>query len=143
MEPITAFQGEYRWLSNFVSPRVWYDGVQYPTVEHAYQAAKTEIHEERQRIRSCKTAADAKRAGRTVTMRDDWDTDKLAVMEGLIRQKFSKEPFRTLLIATGDAEIVEGNTWNDKYWGQVRGSGCNHLGRLIMQIRQEIRSSDD
>lgn len=136
--PIIEFQGAYRWLSNFVSLPVWYDGLRYPTVEHAYQAAKTDIDEERQHIRNCRTPGDAKRAGRTVTISSGWDAIKLLVMGGLLQQKFRVEPYKGLLLATGDASIVHGNNWGDRYWGVCNGVGDNHLGQLIMLVRAEL-----
>ncbi len=139
---IGEFKGEYRWLSNFTPCKVVLDGHIYPSTEHAYQAAKTLSFEEREAIRTS-TAAGAKRLGREVTIRRDWDTVKDKVMEDLQRQKYSQEPFMSELIATGDQEIVEGNLWHDNYWGacycgKCIGTGQNKLGKLIMKIRASI-----
>lgn len=139
---ITSFSGEYRWLSNF-----WYAGVSafgriFPTVEHAYQACKSMEPVDWQKIAWCKTPGDAKRAGRTLKIREDWDQIKLFVMEELLIQKFQHPHLRQLLLDTGDQEIVEGNTWGDTFWGVCNGVGENHLGKLIMKIRTMIRNGE-
>jgi len=134
---IKEFKGEYRWLSNFTPCKVLLDGVEYPSTENAYQASKTLIYAERQPFTSM-TAGQAKRAGRKVTMRDDWDNVKLDVMENLNRQKYLTEPLKSMLIKTGDVEIQEGNTWGDTFWGICNGVGQNNLGKIIMKIRKEI-----
>lgn len=136
---ITTFAGTYCWLSNFHPSTVQLDHDEYPTVEHAYQAAKTFDHSHRRRIREADRPAHARRLGRTVPLRDDWPTARLSVMEGLLRQKFaSGTPLAALLLATGDQELVEGNTWGDEFWGVCRGRGENHLGRLLMALRSEL-----
>ena len=135
---ITEFQGEYRWLSNFWPVTIQLDALIYPTVEHAYQAAKTLKHDERLIIQNCKTPGKAKAQARHLTQREGWKAVKDAVMTSLIRQKFSHEPLRTRLLATGSQEIQEGNCWNDTYWGVCRGVGQNKLGVIIMQIREEL-----
>ncbi len=137
---IPEFQGEYRWLSNFAPVVVWYDGRSYITVEHAYQASKTEDYDEREAIRACRKPGDAKRMGRTVTIESGFEGYKRKIMLGLLRQKFRQVPYRSRLLATGNAEIVEGNTWGDRYWGVCRGTGENVLGKLIMQVRDELRA---
>lgn len=140
MNKIESFQGEYRFLSNFWHVYVRYDGELYPTVEHAYQAAKTLNPEFRKAI-AYATTGEAKRMGRQVPMRPDWDSIKIDVMRDLLRQKFTEEPeLRELLLATGDAELIEGNTWGDYFWGVCNGEGQNNLGKLLMEIRDGLRS---
>lgn len=105
----------------------------YPTVEHAYQAAKTHDRTARRRIREASTAADAKTLGQDVTLRDDWDTVKLDIMRQLLRSKFTDPDLAGKLRATGRRRLVEGNTWGDAYWGvdATTGEGENWLGRLL------------
>jgi ribA/ribD-fused uncharacterized protein len=133
---IGEFQGPHRWLSNFAPVTVEFEGVPYPSVEHAYQAAKTKDRDQRATLLTL-TAGQAKRAVRAFDVRPDWDDCKLEIMEALLRQKFAQEPYRTKLRETGRRMIVEGNNWGDTFWGMCRGAGTNHLGRLIMQIREE------
>ena len=139
MNEIGEFQGQYRWLSNFVSVPVELDGETYPTVEHAYQAAKTTSAVARERVRQHVRPGEAKREGKNLVLRPGWDDNmKLAIMEDLLRQKFNQQPFRSWLLATGNARLVEGNSWGDRFWGVCKGVGHNHLGRLIMKIREEL-----
>ena len=135
---INDFRGDYRWLSNFHLVDVELDGVRYPSTEHAYQAAKTIDAAQRESIRVLPTCGMAKRAGQRVTLRADWEQVKRDVMLDLQRQKYRSPELRKLLLGTSDAELVEGNTWGDTYWGVCRGVGENWLGRLIMQVRAEI-----
>lgn len=143
MTPISSFTGEYRWLSNFWSASVVYDGAIYPTVEHAYQAAKTFDQLQRESIRRATSPGIAKRAGRRVDIRDDWEAAKLGIMQELVRQKFMVPDLRTKLLNTGDAPLIEGNYWGDTFWGVCRGKGHNHLGRILMSVRAALRDSND
>lgn len=139
MNKIDHFTKEYRWLSNFHESPVVYDGVTYPTVEHAYQAAKTSSPEAREIIRSAPKPAMARKLGQEVELSSDWDTRRVAVMSSLLVQKFSVEPLRTKLLNTGDAELIEGNWWKDTFWGVCNGVGKNMLGQLLMEIRKNLK----
>ena len=149
-DAITAFRGAHRWMSNFWPVDVVFEGVSYPSVEHAYQAAKTLDPAIRAAVRECATASAAKKAGRTFTIRADWDAVRLEIMRGLLVQKFQRPDLAELLRATGTAHIEEGNTWNDRFFGVVRvgdtWEGLNHMGRLLMEIRASLppasRSAD-
>lgn len=135
---ISSFTGDYRWLSNFWPVIVRLDGDEYPSVEHAYQAAKTLDREARKRFQSIMVkAGDAKRMGRKLVLRPDWNARKMEIMLYLLRQKFEQEPLRTKLLATKDHDLVEGNHWHDYYWGVCNGKGQNHLGKLLMRVRTE------
>ncbi len=134
---IRSFKGTG--FSNFAPCAVMLDGHTYPSVEAAYQAAKTLDDQERRTIRSCTSPADAKRLGKTVTLRPDWDDIKVDVMKDLLEQKFAQPKYRTLLLSTGKGNLVEGNTWGDTFWGVVNGTGKNTLGLLIMAIRQRLQ----
>ncbi len=138
---IHVFSGEYRFLSNFWPALVMLDGMAFPTVEHAYQAAKTNDMIERRRISALATPGQAKRAGRELHLDSDWDGErKEAVMLDLLRQKFSIPKLREMLLATGDRDLIEGNTWGDTFWGVCRGTGQNNLGKLLMRVRDEVTS---
>ena len=136
----TSFRVSFDWLSNFFRCDVTLDGEVYRSVEHAFQAAKTTNPAERTKVRALASPVFAKRAGKKVTLRSDWKTVKLDVMLGLLRQKFAPgSMLAERLLATGDAHIEEGNHWGDHYWGTVDGKGANHLGRLLLQVRKELR----
>lgn len=139
MEKIEKFSDAWKVLSNFYACPVMYEGKEYPTVEHAYQAAKTTDEEIREYIRTLSAPGLAKKAGKMVDLREDWEEVKIQVMEDLCRQKFTQDPFcRSKLLHTEDAELIEGNTWGDTFWGVCKGKGKNHLGKILMKIRQEI-----
>jgi ribA/ribD-fused uncharacterized protein len=136
---IDSFRGAHRFLSNFHPCRVALDGQVYRSVEHAYQAAKTTDRERRKELHRL-TAAGAKRWASALPLRPDWEAVKLDVMHDLLRQKFlGDEGLAAQLLATGEHDLIEGNTWGDTYWGVYRGCGNNHLGRLLMQVRSELR----
>lgn len=143
---IDRFDGQFFFLSNFYYSDVTLDGVEYPTIEHAFQAAKTLDPEERQKVLESGSPGAAKRLGREVKMRGDWDSIKFGIMEDLIRQKFTRyTDLRQLLLDTGDAEIVEGNTWGDRLWGMTldkngQYAGQNYLGKLLMKVRAELET---
>lgn len=141
MTKIDSFSGDNRWLSNFWPATIEYEGDSYRSVECAYQAAKTDDKKERTAIRLAAKSGDAKRLGRTVTIRPDWDKQKVHVMYELLQQKFSVEPLRGKLIATGDSELIEGNHWHDTFWGVCNGRGENWLGRLLMRVRDELKDT--
>lgn len=134
---IDSFQGDYRWLSSFEPVDVVFEGEIYPSVEHAYVAAKTLDRDTRKTIAALSSPGAAKRAGRSLKLRPDWEQVKLDVMEKLVRQKFQHVRLRRLLMSTVGMEIVEGNTWGDTFWGVCCGVGENHLGKIIMKVRAE------
>lgn len=137
---IAEFQGPYRFLSNFWPAEVKDDGITYPDVEHAYQAAKTLDMSLRRRIAALPTPAAAKHMGESFPPRSDWPQIKLTVMERCVRYKFAHHPdLQRRLLATGNAYLQEGNTWNDQFWGACHGVGENHLGKILMKVRSELR----
>jgi len=137
---IKGFFGEYRWLSNFWYSSVEYDGLIYPTVEHAYQAAKTYSIADREIIKQANAPSDAKRLGKRVKIRDDWHLVKIDVMKDLLRKKFTLPALREKLLATGDSPLEEANTWGDTFWGTCEGLGQNKLGELLMEVRNELHN---
>lgn len=146
-EAIKYFRGQHSFLSNFHAYPVADRGEAWPTLEHAYQAAKTDDPEWLARIREARTPGDAKRRGRTVKLRRCWDGMRDRVMLRLLRAKFSGT-LGALLLATGEAYLEEGNDWHDTYWGVCDGGcrmgphrprGKNKLGVLLMTVRAELR----
>jgi ribA/ribD-fused uncharacterized protein len=112
--------------------------VTYPSVEHAYVAAKTLDPELRAKVARFTKPGDIKRFGRTLKIRSDWERIKVDVMTDLLIQKFAQEPFRTNLLNTGDADIEETNWWGDRFWGVCDGEGLNTLGELLMWVRDQL-----
>ena len=138
MKHIDCFDKEYAFLSNFYETPVWYEGMMYQTSEAAFQAAKTLNLEERVNFQTM-LPGKAKREGRKVTLRSDWESIKDQVMYEIVKDKFTRnEALRQRLCDTRDAVLVEGNYWNDRYWGVYKGEGLNKLGNILMRVRQEI-----
>jgi ribA/ribD-fused uncharacterized protein len=140
---IDSFRFEFGFLSNFYESSIWVGGERYPSVEHAYQAAKAGDESTKRLIREADSPAVAKRLGFSCQLPPDWDTRKVDIMRGLVREKFKNPLLRPLLLATGDAMLIEGNTWNDTTWGICRGKGQNWLGRILMQVRDECRAEEE
>lgn len=140
MRPITRFVGEYYCFSNFFPARVLFEGIEYPTSEHAFQAAKTLDHVRRYSIARLPTPRSAKREGRLVMLRSDWEEVKVPIMEAILRDKFTRHSrLHWVLLSTRDRPLIEGNTWGDREWGVVDGVGENKLGKALMKIRDEFR----
>jgi ribA/ribD-fused uncharacterized protein len=137
---IDKFEGKYFFLSNFYPCEITYKGITYPSTEHAFAAAKSN---DKQHKLYCSnpdiTPGQAKKAGRKCQLIDDWDNIRLEVMKELLTIKFSKEPLRSMLLETEDKELVEGNWWNDTFWGVCNGIGQNNLGKLLMKLRESLR----
>ena len=142
MNNIDSFKDEHRFLSNFYPSPVEFEGIRFPTVEHAYQFAKTLNEEWRERIRQAPTPGKAKRLGHKAPSRENWKEIKVGVMGELLKQKFAEAELKRRLIETAGQEIVEGNYWHDNFWGVCFCGLCcdgqNTLGRLLMEIRHEL-----
>lgn len=135
---ITEFKNEYRFLSNFYKSPLVYKGKEYPTVEHAFQCAKTFDEAEQEKLRSYASPVIVKRAGKKVKLRPDWEDVKIDIMYEILKIKFSDPELKSLLLSTGNEILVEGNTWGDTFWGKCKGEGKNILGKLLMKVRSEL-----
>jgi len=129
-------------LSNFHPSTITFEGSLYPTVEHAYQASKTLDVDCRRLIRSASSPNDAKRLGRSITLRHDWNEVKVQLMRFLVKEKFKNPFLRHLLVSTGDLRLINENRWNDKFWGMVDGAGENWLGKILEEVRSEAKAED-
>lgn len=135
---IGSFKGKYYFLSNFYEAPVVYGGLQYLNNEAAFQAQKTLDNLCRLEFTRMHPN-EAKRLGRQVKLRADWEYVKDNVMYEVVLSKFKQNPGLCMkLLATGTQPLVEGNTWGDKYWGMVNGVGENHLGKILMRVRAEL-----
>jgi len=140
---IDRFVGVYGFLSNFWYCNIRFEGKTYRSIEHAFQAAKTHDVAERETIRKIITPKEAKRYGRRVKLRKDWESVKLNIMEMLVEQKFKDPELRGWLIDTGYAQLVEGNHFGDTFWGRCDNVGENHLGRILLSVRSKIHDKID
>lgn len=145
MNAIDRLRGDFAFLSNFYPCRIKYEGAVYGSAEAAFQAAKCEREADRTRFTGL-TAKQARQTGRNVPLRADWEQCKLGVLRDIIAIKFRDNPdLGEALLETGTAEIVEGNTWHDNYWGNCECAACksvegqNHLGRLLMECRMALK----
>ena len=134
---IAKFEGQYFFLSNFFECPVTYKGITFTNTEAAF-------HSQKDVNRAIEFAhldpSSAKKLGRKVTLRSDWEQVKDDIMYEVLVAKFTQNAaLKILLLRTGDQELIEGNWWNDTYWGVCRGVGKNTLGKLLMRLRQEIR----
>ncbi len=138
---VKGFFGNYRFLSNFHLAEVYYEGLLYPSTEHAYQAAKTldvNVREEFMKL----TCSQDKNKGQEIGLRDKWDVIKYDVMFAVVFDKFFRHTYlRTLLLETGDKYLEETNHWKDIYYGVCDGVGKNILGKILMQVRNIIKEN--
>lgn len=146
---IMDFSGSYWFLNNFAAcDQLIYQGKEYSTSEHAFQAQKLVDLKMREQIRLAANPSIAKSMGRRCVLRSDWEQIKLQVMEEVLRAKFSQNPkFKFSLLRTGTSQLIEGNTWHDNIWGVCLCSDCvprqggqNLLGLTLMKLRDEFRN---
>lgn len=138
MQPINEFRGKFRFLSNFYPILINLDGIIYPTAEHAYQASKTDDKGDKEVIATLKTAGMAKRHGRFVKLSPNFE--RWDAMFLILKIKFANPELRAKLLDTKGRDLIEGNYWNDKFWGVClkTNSGSNNLGIMLMMIRDSL-----
>jgi ribA/ribD-fused uncharacterized protein len=141
---IKEFQGEYRWLSNFWPVEISYKGRVFKSVEHAYMSEKntSDVWKD-----FCENEVDPKivnKMSRIITLCPDWDEVKVDIMNQLTRVKYQNQEFSEKLLKTGTQKLVEGNYWGDVFWGvdNETGEGQNLFGKILMEIREEIRNDE-
>jgi len=141
---ISEFKGKRRWLSNFWPVPILYEGIEYPTAEHAYQAAKSLDPHVRMSFLNNSNPAAAKKLGQEIKVREDWDEVRLDVMREILKIKFSNPDMADRLFRTKNDFIIEGNFWHDNFWGNCFCVRCaledsrNHLGELLMEVRKGL-----
>lgn len=137
---IDSFSGEYDFLSNFHPSPILHYGLIYPTVENAFQAAKCSDSNARSKFVNL-TPGEAKRLGRKIQLREDWDWARINIMAVLVKIKFiSSEDLLIKLVGTDGYELIEGNTWGDTFWGVCNGVGENNLGKILMETRDFMKT---
>jgi ribA/ribD-fused uncharacterized protein len=136
---INNFKGKYYFLSNFYSCPVTWDGITYQNNEAAFQSAKVLDKNIRKTFANL-NPSDAKRKGRHVILRPDWEDVKYDIMYEIVLAKFSQnDTLKHKLLETHHQHLEEGNTWGDKVWGTVHGVGENHLGKILMRVRAVLQ----
>lgn len=144
-QKITRFNGRWHFLSNFYLTPVVIFGHTWRTAEHAFQSAKLTNPEDVAKILRIPSPGSAKKFARSCQKFDDWDDRKVEIMRQVLSAKFrGSNQLWQWLLETGDAHLIEGNTWGDTFWGQVfsRGGwiGQNMLGQLLMELREELQA---
>jgi len=140
MKVINRFVGDYSFLNNFFPSTIYVEGFSYPTVEHAYQAHKTQDSSIKELIRCAKSPMIAKKLGKAILLPENWSMVKVDLMRKLVKLKFENPILREMLLSTSDLELTQENMWNDKFWGVCKGVGENWLGKILMEVRDEIRA---
>ena len=150
MEKIDSFSDKYAFMSNFSYSPMKFADITVPTAEHAFQMMKTTDRNMREFVAMAPTASQAKSRGRGVKIRGDWEQIKFDVMYRIQREKYRQNPhLRTALLATGDAELEEGNWWHDNTWGNCKCERCrdvegyNMLGNILMKVREKLREEEN
>ncbi len=137
-EPIAKFRGEYAFLSNFYETQIYCWGYKYSNAEAAFQAMKDPLKAE---MFVYLNGKEAKRLGRAVELRENWELLKEGFMYTVCFAKFTQnESLGRKLLATGDRMLIEGNTWGDTEWGVCNGAGKNLLGKILMRVREKIKN---
>jgi len=137
--------GLYKYFSNMFPCEVKFQGIVYPSSEHAYQAQKTFHIKTREKIAAIANPVEAKRFARTIGIRTHWEEVKFDLMVRCLLVKFSKQPFKTYLLKTGNYLIIEdAGKWDDCEWGiGKRGKGKNKLGLALMLVRNKLRDEEN
>lgn len=139
---IDNFSEKYEFLSNFYEKPFTYNGVEYKTSEHAFQAAKCANKDDAKKIIDADTPGKAKRLGRRITLRSDWEDVKIDIMYDILIAKFSDQDLKQKLLDTRDVILIEGTTWHDNTWGNCTCDKCknivgkNYLGKSLMKVRE-------
>ena len=142
---ISRFDGEYFFLSNFYQCKVVYDGIEYGSAEAAFQAAKTTDYDTRC-IFAKLNPSQAKRLGRTIQLRPDWEDIKFKIMKDIVARKFTQNfDLKQKLLYTGNEKLIEGNSWHDYIWGMNFSCtiGENNLGKILMEVRDELKGNKE
>ena len=144
MQVIDSFYDDYDFLSNFAITPVNFNNDWYRSSEHAFNALKATNQADHDYVKTAYTPSEAKKRGRSIELRRNWDKIKFAVMRDILYAKFCQNPMRSKLLATGNAILIEGNTWHDQIWGDcqcpkhIDMPGQNALGLLLMYTRLRL-----
>lgn len=141
---IKEFKNQYFFLSNFYECPIYYNKLVFCNAEAAFQAQKAIDEKEQYKFINL-NASQARKLGKTIVLRKDWEEVKDNIMYEIVKRKFTvNKELQQKLIDTKDEELVEGNWWHDTYWGidSKTGIGKNKLGKILMKVREEVKSSN-
>ena len=136
---INYFRNKYGFLSNMYPSPIILGGIRYTCAEAAFQAVKLKDKSQRVMFQGLSGPA-AKQLGRRIPLREDWNNIRIDVMRWIVKEKFSQNPaLSIMLVQTGTEELIEENTWGDRFWGICNGIGENNLGKILMEVRSSLR----
>lgn len=141
---IKEFKNQYFFLSNFYEYPIYYNKLVFCNAEAAFQAQKV-INEKDQYKFINLNASQARKLGKTVQLRKDWEEIKDNIMYEIVKRKFTiNKELQQKLLETKEEELVEGNWWHDTYWGvdSKTGIGQNKLGKILMKVREEVKNNN-
>jgi ribA/ribD-fused uncharacterized protein len=151
MDKIDSFSGKYAFLSNFYKQTFLYRDIEFASSEHAFVFEKD--GNKKRFILQCQGVmlkgfdfdeffwmkpGQAKRLGRKIVLRNNWEIIKIDIMYSILKHKFEIPSLKQALLDTGNAYLEEGNNWNDTFWGVCNGHGKNHLGKTLMRVRDYL-----
>lgn len=141
---IDCFENEWQVFRNPYHVYIEYEDIVFPSTEHAYHAAKSTNMDFRRSLVDLPWN-EARQRGRATKLRPGWEDGlKLQVMEEVNLIKYTTNKFcYDKLMSTRGYELIEGNWWGDRYWGVCNGVGENHLGLILMKIRQRLEAGDN
>jgi len=145
MDVINDFDNEFFFLSNFTYSPFVVSSIKWDTVEHYFQAMKTTDLDLREKIKKVGHPRFAKKFGKILKLRNDWEDIKYGIMKQAVGYKFTQnQKYREMLIDTHPAKLIEGNSWHDNIWGDCYCVRCkniegkNLLGKILMDVRSEL-----
>ncbi|MDX1535950.1 MAG: NADAR family protein [Candidatus Spechtbacterales bacterium] len=143
---IFFYEQEFYVFSNFSSFKLNWKGYDWMTSEHAYHSEKFDDPKLIEGLKNCRSAHDSMKLAyaNKDKYRKDWDDIKLDIMKKILHAKVQQHPYvKKKLLESGDKELIE-DSWRDDYWGWgPNKDGANHLGKLWMEVREEIQTNED
>ncbi len=141
LDGIFGFVDKYRYLSNFHLSKVVFDGITFSSSENAYQSSKLLLIEDKIAISNVSPVESRKFwiDKEKKYSPEKFDQLKISIMRIILFDKFTRDTcIRTKLLNTKGLFLEETNWWNDTFWGVCKGKGSNHLGKLLMEVRDLV-----
>lgn len=139
---MASFRGEKYFLSNMypcpVTIKIKGELITFKSSESVFQALRSP---DRLKEFIPLNGFEAKKHAKSCARRADWFDVSLDVMMYALRCKFTQNPDLAAKLMALEGDIVEVNEWHDTFWGVCNGVGENHLGKLLMQLRDELRAA--
>lgn len=141
---IFFYENEFYVFSNYSSFQIEWKGKLYPTSEHVYHSEKFDDENLKEQIRNTRSAHDSPKTAEANKdkYRKNWSEIKVRIMKEILLAKVAQHPYiKKKLLESSDKELIE-DSWRDDFWGWgPNKDGENHLGKLWMEIREEVRKT--